>query len=325
MSVASPSFLALHSAASCTPRPRVTPQIPFSHLWLVKYRQKHQRGFPVQPLTAQLPPGILDAQSSTAQLLHPKPALLLPVIHGYPATPALETERSSSEQNSQQKSRHLTSHVEPCFPFDSNPKQQHWGRKAGRFLAPPAFPSPPLRRWSSLGRAGSEPAPALGLPVHGRLALLQRLLQLCQLAATHFQPLPGRQERKVSRTQHNRNLYKDSLNFQGRFHQTQAGAVTLALQLLNLRISHKLLTTANHSCHRQSSYSFLGQVKWNNWQERSLTSTFWRDWGFWKVQFKPSFIHWYILYSHSRICIHPPYDLESFKRVISTWSHINTP
>lgn len=114
-------------------------------------------------------------------------------------------------------------------------------------MAPPALPfsSPPLEEAELAAEPGSEPAPALGLPVYGRLALLQRLLQLCQLAAAHFQPLPGRQERKVSRAQQNRNLYKYSLNFQGRFHQTKAAAVTYALQLLRQRISLELLATAN--------------------------------------------------------------------------------
>lgn len=101
----------------------VTQQIPFSHLSLVKYQQNKHRGFPVQPLTAQLLTGTLDAQSSPAQLLHPKPALLLLVIHGYPAAPSLNTEHSTSEQNSQQKSRHLMSTWNCVFPFNSNPNQ----------------------------------------------------------------------------------------------------------------------------------------------------------------------------------------------------------
>lgn len=154
------------------------------------------------------------------------------------------------------------------------------------------LPLLPLSRRSSRGWAGSEPAPALGLPVHGHLALLQHLLQLCQLAAAHFQPLPGRQERKVSRTQHNNNLYKYSLNFQGRFHQTQAVQKQwlLGLQLQNLRISHELPTTGNPQL-PQAELLFPSRAgKVNNWQE---TSTFWRDLWYWKVQFTPSFTHWH--------------------------------
>lgn len=54
----------------------------------------------------------------------------------------------------------------------------------------------------------------------------------------------------------------------------------------------------------------------------SLTSTFCRDLGFWKVQFShPSCIDISCTHTQSKDLDTPPYNLDPFKRVISTWSH----
>lgn len=148
--------------------------------------------------------------------------------------------------------------MEPCFSLQLQPKPAPLRKKTRQFWLLQHFPLLPLRRRSSPAEPGSEPAPALGLPVHGCLALLQRLLQLCQLAAAHFQPLPGRQERNVSRTQQNRNLYKYSLHFQGRFHQTQTAAVTCttAAKPEDFTSSFQQPT---HSCHSRAPVPFWGR------------------------------------------------------------------
>lgn len=198
--------------------------------------------------------------------------------------------------------------------FEKKSQQGFGSSSTSLFLSSP---------WGDGAEPASEPAPALGLPVHGRLALLQRLLQLCQLAAAHFQPLPGRQERKVSRTQQNSNLYKSSLNFQGRSHQTQAAAVTFALQLLHLRISLELLATANPQL-PQAELPFpsragkgeqlSGEVTDINLLQRS------------GILEGSTILH---IMTQPVLTLKdlntPPYNLDPFKRVISTWSHINMP
>lgn len=102
---------------------------------------------------------MLAAHSSTAAASQTSPA-----SPGYPwlSTPTQDrTSYQRTEFSAETSTFHV--HMELCFPFNSHLDQHLRGRKAGRFLAPPALPSAPPEQaeltWLSRVRAspGSRP------------------------------------------------------------------------------------------------------------------------------------------------------------------------